>query len=63
MSGIFASVAISGSFVARQIYPVCLKTGHLDSVQLTASSTIGGSKAKQVINFFLENPSILGKIH
>ena len=63
MSGIFASVIISGSFVARQIYPVCMKTGHLDSVQLTASSTIGGSKAKQVINFFLENTSILGKIH
>ena len=55
------SVTKCGSFVAGQTLPVCLN-GHLNWVELTASSTIGGSKTGDDL-FFLENTSILDKIY
>ena len=56
------SVTIGGSFVAGQIRLVCLN-GHLDSVELTASNAIVGSKTGDDLFLFLENTSILGKIY
>ena len=42
-----------------------VSTGHLDSVELTASNTIGGSRTGDdfFFLFFSENTSILGEIY